>query len=73
MPARQCQSIFRSRRYEILDEEYKRARPPAVAAYPAPVPTAERKVTTKERLLWMDVGAAAMTLYRMFRRSPRRP
>lgn len=63
----------RERRFhEILDEEYKRAEPPAVTERSIPGPAAPQKAAAKERLLWVGVGVAATLLYRMARRSARR-
>lgn len=58
----------RERRFhEILDEEYERAQPPAIARPPVQTSTTAQALTRKERLLWVGAGAAAAMLYRSLR------
>jgi uncharacterized membrane protein len=58
----------RERRFhEILDEEYERAQPSAIASPHVQTSGTKSALTVKERFLWIGVGAAVLALYRTLR------
>jgi uncharacterized membrane protein len=63
----------RERRFhEILDEEYRRARPPTARSVPAQRPSIPKTDTWRDRLLWTGIGVATAVLYRALLRPTRR-